>query len=108
MFCAVKFLDRFANQHYETQEEREELLKRANGSWELRLAANSDKDEEFYPHPEFCAFATAFTTVTDDYFGKGIGTKDNGFCFVALGGPSTRNIDRRQVFMDYEDYFING
>lgn len=62
LFYAVKFLDRFANQHYEAQEEREELLKRANGSWELRLAANSDKDEEFYPHPEFRAFATVFTT----------------------------------------------
>lgn len=108
LFYAVKFLDRYANQNYPTYEAREDLFKRANGSWELRLAVNSDRDEEFYPHPEFRALATAFSTITDNYFGKGIGTKDNGFCFVALGGPSTRDIDRRQVFMNYEDYFING
>ncbi len=108
LFFAVKFLDRFANQNYDTHEKREELLKRSNGSWELRLACNSDRDFEFYPHPEFRAFAMAFSTVTDDYYGKGIGTRDKGFCFVALGGPSTRDIDRRQVFMNYEDYFING
>lgn len=108
LFYAVKFLDRYAKIHYPTLEAREDLLRRANGSWELRLAVNSDRDEEFYPHPEFRAFATAFSTVSDKYFGKGIGTKDNGFCFVALGGPSTRDIYHRQIFMDYEDYFING
>ncbi len=108
LFYAVKYLDRYAHRHYPTHEAKEDLLRRANGSWELRLAVNSDRDEEFYPHPEFRALATAFSTVTDDYFGKGIGTKDNGFCFVALGGPSTRDVDHRQVFMNYEDYFING
>jgi hypothetical protein len=109
LFWAVKFIDRFANVDiYDTFDKRKALLERSNGSWELRLACNSDKDEEFYPHPEFRSLATAFSTVSEDYFGKGIGTKDNGFCFVALGGPSGRNITRRQVFMNYEDYFING
>jgi hypothetical protein len=108
LFFAVKFLDRFARQNYDTHEKRKDLMATINGSWELRLACNSDREFEFYPHPEFRAFAMAFSTVTDDYFGKGIGTNDRGFCFVALGGPSTRDIDRRQVFMNYEDYFING
>jgi hypothetical protein len=109
LWWAVKYLDRFAGRYfYQTLEERQELMDRTNGSWELRLACNSDRDERFYPHPEFRAFAKAFSTVSDDYFGKGISTKDNGFCFVALGGPSTRIVKRRQVFMTYEDYFING
>jgi hypothetical protein len=86
LFFAVKFLDRYANQQYDTFQKKEELLTTANGSWELRLACDSDKDYEFYPHPEFRAIAMAFSTVSDEYFGKGIATNDGGFCFVALGG----------------------
>lgn len=108
LFWAIKFIDRNANQLYPTLQDRKMLMERATGSWELRLACNNDRDEEFYPHPEFRSFAKAFSTVTPDYFGKGIATNDNGFCFVALGGPSTQSIPRRQVFMNYEDYFING
>ncbi|KAL3906642.1 MAG: hypothetical protein SGILL_009187 [Bacillariaceae sp.] len=109
LFWAVKFIDRFANSNiYTDMDQRQALMDRSNGSWELRLACNSDKDEEFYPHPEFRSLATAFSCITEDYFGKGISTKDNGFCFVALGGPSDRNVKRRQVFMEYDDYFING
>jgi hypothetical protein len=109
LFWAVKFLDRFANTDvYDDMDKRQALMDRANGSWELRLACNSDRDEDFYPHPEFRNFANAFSTVSDDYVGKGISTKDNSFCFVALAGPSYRSIKRRMVYMNYEDYFING
>jgi hypothetical protein len=107
LFTAVKFIDRFANQLYPTMDKRQELMDKINGSWELRLALNSDRDINFYPHPEFRAFAMAFSAISNEYFGKGI-APDSNFCFVALGGPSTRNIRRRQVFMNYEDYFING
>lgn len=107
LWWAFKYVDRNANTLYPTLEDRKALMDRCNGSWELRLACNSDKDESFYPHPEFRNLAMAFSTVKEDYFGKGIGTLDKGFCFVALGGPSTRDYQRRQVFMNYEDYFIN-
>ena len=108
LFWAVKFVDRHANQlFYQDLTCRKKLLDRCNGSWELRLACNSDKDCEFYPHPEFRSFAMAFTTVSDTYFGKGISTNDKDYCFVALAGPSTRNYWRQQVFMNYEDFFIN-
>lgn len=106
LFWAVKFIDRYANKLYDTTEKRKELLDRSNGSWELRLALNSDKDLDFYPHPEFRALAMAFTTVSDSYFGKGIATNDKGFCFVALAGPSTRHVARRQVFMNYEGRWV--
>lgn len=105
LFYAVKFLDRFANQLYRGK--KEQLMEKVNGSWELRLALNSDRDVNFFPHPEFRAFAMAFTAISNDYFGKGI-APDSTFCFVALGGPSSRDINRRQVFMNYEDYYING
>ena len=107
LFYAVKFIDRFANQLYKPEGKKEELMGRINGSWELRLALNSDRDLTFYPHPEFRSFAMAFSTISNDYFGKGI-APDSKFCFVALGGPSTRDIKRRRVFMNYEDYYING
>jgi hypothetical protein len=108
LWWAFKYLDRNANEFYKTQDDRKALMDRSYGSWELRLACNSDKDEEFYPHPEFRAFAMAFTTVAPDYLGKGIAANDKGFCFVALGGPIARDIQRRQVYMNYQDYFING
>lgn len=107
LFTAVKYIDRFANKLYPEGEKRKELMASINGSWELRLALNSDRDIDFFPHPEFRAFAMAFSTINDEYFGKGI-APDSTFCFVALGGPSTRNVKRRQVFMNYEDYYING
>jgi len=49
----------------------------------------------------------AFISIDDDYFGKGI-APNTDFCFVSLGGPSTRNVKRRQIFMEYEDYYISG
>lgn len=107
LFWAVKFIDRNAIHIYSDPKDKEALLEEAKGSWELRLAVNSDRDQEFYPHPEFRAFAMAFITIQEDYFGKGIAS-DTSFCFVALGGPSTKNIKTRQVYMNYEDYFING
>jgi hypothetical protein len=107
LFWAAKFLDRNAIRIYSTPEEKEALLEVAKGSWELRLAVNSDRDQEFYPHPEFRAFAMAFITIEDGYFGKGI-APDSSFCFVALGGPSTKNTRTRQVYMTYEDFFISG
>lgn len=107
LYYAVKFIDRFANQLYSGPGEKEKLMDKAYGSWELRLAITSDRDERFYPHPEFRKFAMAFITIGDEYFGKGI-APDTNFCFVGLGGPTSRNIQRRQVFMSYEDYYING
>jgi len=108
LWWAFKYVDRNANDFYKTVEDRKALMDRCYGSWELRLACNDDRDLEFYPHPEFRSFATAFTTVAPDYFGKGISSVDRGFCFVALAGPTGRSVKRRQVYMDYEDYYING
>ena len=108
LFCAVKFIDRFGtSRHFNTLEKKQELMELTKGSWELRLALNSDRDQEFYPHPEFRSFAMAFITVEDDYFGKGIAPNPS-YSFVSLGGPSTRNVNTRQVFMEYEDFYING
>ncbi|CAB9500334.1 expressed unknown protein [Seminavis robusta] len=108
LFCAVKYLDRFGSSlHYKDDKVKQELMAQCQGSWELRLALNSDRDQEFYPHPEFRSFAMAFITVEDDYFGKGIAPNPT-FCFVSIAGPSTQNYKTRQVFMEYEDYYING
>jgi hypothetical protein len=108
LFCAVKYLDRFASSiHYKNDSAKKILLDATQGSWELRLALNSDKDQEFYPHPEFRSYAMAFITVDDEYFGKGIASNPS-FCIVALGGPSSQNYKTRQVFMEYEDFYING
>jgi hypothetical protein len=108
LYGAVKFMDRFANiKHYPDLKSRQELWEKAKGSWELRLALSSDKDMEFYPHPEFRNFAMAFICIDDDYFGKGIAPSTD-FCFVSLAGPSEQDVKRRQVFMEYEDYYING
>lgn len=106
LFGAVKYIDRFSSKLYSANDDKNLLMERAKGSWELLLALNSDKDQEFYPHPEFRAVAMAFIIVDDDYFGKGIAS--NGFCYVALGGSSSKNVKTRQVFMNYDDFYISG
>lgn len=107
LFWAVKFIDRNGIRIYKEDKQKKDLLEKSEGSWELRLAVNSDRDRQWYPHPEFRAFAMAFITIEKEYFGKGIASDPN-FSFVALGGPSSRNIPTRQVYMNYEEFFING
>lgn len=51
LFCAVKYMDRFANDIYRDPAKKQSLMDKTKGSWELRLALNDDRDQSFYPHP---------------------------------------------------------
>ena len=53
------------------------------------------------PTPTFETFAIAYVMIDEEYFGKGK-AKGPPFSFVAMGGPSTLNLQKRQVYMDYQ------
>lgn len=74
---------------------------------ELRMAYEDSKSQIFFPYPDFRDFAMAFIMVEKEYFGKGI-AKDSFFCFVAMGGPAHFNERTRQLYMNYEDFYISG
>jgi len=107
LYSAVRFIDRNAHKLYSDPKEREALWQRTKGCWELRLAYDDARNQEFFPYPDFRDFAMAYIMVEDDYFGKGI-AKSPAFSFVAMGGPSHVDVRKRQVFMDYEDFYISG
>mgnify|MGYP005844892511 CR=1 FL=1 len=107
LYGAVRFLDRNAHKFWNTDETKRDMFEKAKGCWELRLAYEDSRTEEFYPYPDFRDFAMAFTMIDDHYFGKGI-AQNPSFCFVAMGGPATFSLRKRQLFMDYQDFFISG
>jgi len=103
---AVRYVDRHAHKLY-SRDDKDELWKKAQGSWELRLGAESGQARRFVVYPDFRALAMAYVTVEEDYFGKGI-AQNPEFVYVAMGGPSKWNPRTRQFFMNYEDFFLNG
>eukprot|EP00980_Cylindrotheca_fusiformis_P031717 scaffold26851_cov186-Cylindrotheca_fusiformis.AAC.2 len=110
LYYAVRYIDRNGHLFYSSQEERDALWEKANGSWELLMGyEDPKKDLDFIPYPDFRDFAMAFVIIdTDDnYFGKGIASNPD-FSFVAMGGPSKVNERTRQLYMDYQDFYISG
>lgn len=107
LYGAVRFIDRNAHEIYSDPKAKEALWERAQGSWELRLAYDDARNQEFYPYPDFRDFAMAYIMISPDYFGKGI-AKGPSFSFVAMGGPSQWINRKRQVYMDYQDFYISG
>jgi hypothetical protein len=107
LYSATRFIDRHAHKLYSDPKDQQELWERAKGSWELRLAYDDSHNEEFFPYPDFRDFAMAYIMVDEDYFGKGV-AKSAAFSFVAMGGPSRVNTRKRQVLMNYEDFYISG
>ena len=107
LYNAVRFIDRNAHRLYKTMEDKEQLFEKALGSWELRMAYEDARNDYFIPFPDFRDYAMAFTVVEKDYFGKGIASGPE-FAFVSMGGPAKFNIKTRQLFMDYQDFYISG
>jgi len=107
LYYAVRYVDRHAHLLYKDSGVKEDLFQKAHGSWELRLAYEEPHNMNFIPYPDFRDYAMAFVMVEDDYFGKGI-AQNPFFCFVAMGGPAGFNLRTRQLYMDYEDFYISG
>ena len=110
LYYAVRFIDRNGHLFYKSDEDRAELWDLANGSWELVMGYEDPrKDLQFIPYPDFRDFAMAYIIIdTDDnYFGKGIASSPD-FSFVSMGGPSKVNERTRQLYMDYQDFYLSG
>jgi len=107
LYYATRYIDRIAHKLY-SHDDKLAMWEKAKGSWELRLAyQDSRKDLYFYPYPDFREFAMAYIMIDDDYFGKGIASSPT-FSFCAMGGPCKQVIEKRQLYMDYQDFYING
>lgn len=107
LYYATRYIDRIAHKLYNATQ-KEELWDMAKGSWELRLAyQDSRKDLNFYPYPDFREYAMAYIMIDDEYFGKGIAANPD-FSFVAMAGPCKAITSKRQLYMDYQDFYING
>jgi hypothetical protein len=107
LYSAVRYIDRNAHLFYSTPEEKRALFEKSLGSWELRMAYEDSKSQVFFPYPDFREFAMAFVNIEKEYFGKGI-AQNPYFCFVAMGGPAAFNERTRQLYMNYEDFYISG
>lgn len=61
LYYAVRFIDRHAHLIYHEMEDKKALFERAQGCWELRLAYEDSRKQEFFPYPDFRDYAMAFT-----------------------------------------------
>jgi hypothetical protein len=110
LYYASRYIDRNAHLFYSNKESRDRLWEQATGSWELLMGYEDPRRDQFFvPYPDFRDFAMAFIIIDpeDNYFGKGI-AQGPGFSFVAMGGPSKVNERTRQLYMDYQDFYISG
>jgi len=108
---AVRYIDRNGHKFYNTDEQRDSLWEKAQGSWELLLGFEDPRNDQYFiPYPDFREFAMAFIiidTEKDNYFGKGIASSPE-YSYVAMGGPSKVNSKTRQLYMDYQDFYLSG
>lgn len=59
LYYAVRFIDRHAHKIYHDPQQRAQLFQNAQGSWELRLAYEDSRKQEFFPYPDFRDYAMA-------------------------------------------------
>lgn len=110
LYYATRYIDRNGHLFYRTDEDRAELWRKAEGSWELLMGYEDPRNDLFFiPYPDFRDFAMAYVIIDtkDNYFGKGIAADPN-YSFVAMGGPCKVNRRTRQLYMDYQDFYISG
>ena len=136
LYYASRYIDRSGHLFYRTDNDRAQLWEKAEGSWELLMGYEDPRNDQFFvPYPDFRDFAMAFIIINnkDNYFGKGIASSPEFSVrtggqhsiiwfieedcslftflsgqFVAMGGPSKVNAKTRQLYMDYQDFYING
>jgi len=102
LYDAVRVIDRNARHIYPDEESKEELWKRAYGSWKLVLATGGGKFRAFKPVPIF-----AFAMLDEENFGNGVGVNEN-LILLSLLGPHELNTKRRQMVINVDDVFLGS
>ena len=102
LFDAVRVIDRNALKIYPDDEAKEELWKRAYGSWKLVLATGGGKNKAFKTVPIF-----AFAMLDEQNFGNGVGINEKNI-LLSLLGPHELVTRRRQMIINIDDVFLGS
>jgi len=102
LYEAVRVIDRNARNIYPDETSKEELWKRAYGSWKLVLATGGGKYTTFKPVPIF-----AFAMLDEKNFGNGVGLNEN-IILLSLLGPHELVTKRRQMMINIDDVFLGS
>jgi hypothetical protein len=100
LYDAVKIIDRNARYVYPDEESKEDLWKRAYGSWKLVFATGGGKSKTFKPLPIF-----AFAMLDEENFGNGVGINEN-MILLSLLGPHELITKRRMMMINIDDVFL--
>lgn len=102
LYDAVRVIDRNARNIYPDETSKEELWKRAYGSWKLVLATGGGKYTVFKPVPIF-----AFAMLDEKNFGNGVGLNED-IVLLSLLGPHDLVTKRRQMMINIDDVFLGS
>jgi hypothetical protein len=102
LYDAVRVFDRNAIKLYPNEETKQELWKRAYGSWKLVLATGGGKYTTFKSVPIF-----AFAMLDEKNFGNGVGLNESNI-FLSLLGPHELVTRRRQMIINIDDIYIGS
>jgi len=100
LYDAVRIIDRNARHVYPDESSKEELWKRAYGSWKLVLATGGGNSKTFKPVPIF-----AFAMLDEKNFGNGVGINENTI-LLSLLGPHELITKRRMMMINIDDVFL--
>lgn len=100
LYDAVRYIDRNASKLYPDAAAKEEMWKRAYGSWKLQLATGGGKFTNFKPVPIF-----AYAMIDEKCFGNGVGLNQDTI-ILSLLGPHYFNTKKRVMGIGIEDMFL--
>mmetsp|Transcript_3762 Transcript_3762/g.9862 ORF Transcript_3762/g.9862 Transcript_3762/m.9862 type:complete len:233 (-) Transcript_3762:213-911(-) len=102
LYDAVTVIDRNARNVYPDEESKEDLWKRAYGSWKLVFATGGGGGKRFKPVPIF-----AFAMLDERNFGNGVGINENAI-LLSLLGPHELVTKRRMMMINVDDVFLGS
>ena len=102
LYDSVLVIDRNARNVYPDDESKEELWKRAYGSWKLVFATGGGAYKTFKPVPIF-----AFAMLDEQNFGNGVGINEN-MILLSLLGPHELLTKRRMMMINIDDIFLGS
>lgn len=100
LYDAVRNIDRNASKLYPDDAAKEEMWKRAYGSWKLQLATGGGKFTNFKPVSIF-----AYAMIDENCFGNGVGLNQDTI-ILSLLGPHYFNTKKRVMGIGIEDMFL--
>lgn len=100
---AVRYIDRNASKLYPNESAKEEMWKRAYGSWKLQLATGPPSRGGTTPFKSVPIFA--FAMIDENNFGNGVGLNQDRIILSLLGNHYF-NVKKRVMGIGIDDMFL--